>query len=246
MYPLAFTDWVRQGSTRRLSYGLPQRGGKVPQGVVQKAVAAVQNLKSKYGIQDGDSDVVTVKEFLTALTGNSAGGIVPAASLNPIPATPQMATQTAVAPAPQQAKSSDLDVWKRDFNYHQQRLSEGIPGLEKEVTDFVYKAEHLEERDAAATLLRNVIEIAVVYLIIGVAYKHQALGARGVDMIPHIGFWMEYPQLVRDGIEYTRQLAGDVVGMDFSSEARTYAGGGFEPMGRGERDTFAHFEPSKA
>merc|ERR1719446_1774624 len=85
MYPLAFTDWVRQGSTRRLTYGLPQRADRrVPPGIVQKAVAAVQNLKSKYGIQDGDADVVTVKEFLAVLSGASGIPATPSAVIPPV------------------------------------------------------------------------------------------------------------------------------------------------------------------
>lgn len=262
MYPLAFSDWVRQGNTRRLSYGLPQRADKkVPPGIVQKAVAAVQNLKAKYGIQDGDADVVTVKEFLTALSGagGSGVGIVPSISaalalpaapaISPPAATIGGTVSGAVNPPMgqvQRPEGSVLGAYRHDLAYHTDRLREGIPGLEKEVTDQLYRAEHITEMNAASTFLRQLIEVFLVYLIVGVVYKSQALGATGLDMIPHIGFWMDYPKLVTDGFEYSKQVVGGYLGMDLSSGSSSFGGGGgFEPLGRNERDTFAHFEPSK-
>jgi hypothetical protein len=247
MYPLAFSDWVRQGNSKRLTYGLPQRTDKkVPPGVVQKAVAAVQNLKAKYGIQDGDVDVVAVKEFLTTLSGASVGsaGIVPAMP----PGLPAAPIPSAIAPAPpppspQSNEDPTLKVYKRDFNYQMARLGEGLPGLEKEISDDVWRVEHLGDRYAASDLLRQFIEFFLVYIIIGAIYKNQALGAEGIDMIPHIGFWMEYPAMVQDGITYSQQIVGSYLGMDFSGSSGYR--GDFLPVGRGERDTFAHFEPSK-
>jgi hypothetical protein len=277
MYPLAFSDWVRQGNTKRLSYGLPQRADKkVPQGIVQKAVMAVQNLKSKYGIQDGDADVVTVKEFLTGLSG----GVLPApvAPQNSVAAAMAMAAPAwatgavlppatpggpwggvvatvpplpPAAPAPNQG-GGVLNAYRHDLMYHTDRLREGIPGLEREVTDAVYEVEHITDKHSSSDLLRHIMEISLVYLLIGVVYKHQALGATGVDMIPHIGFWMEYPKLVMDGFEHSKVVLGGYVGMDLSSSSSGFGGlsggmggsGGFEPLGR-ERDTFAQFEPSK-
>ena len=51
-------------------------------------------------------------------------------------------------------------------------------------------------------------------------------------MIPHIGFWKQYPQLVIDGVEYTKILVG----------AGGAGSGGFAPMnGSAERDTFSQF-----
>jgi len=258
MYPLAFSDWVRQGTTRRLTYGLPQRADKrVPPGIVQKAVAAVQNLKSKYGIQDGDADVVAVKEFLSALTtGGDSGGIVPsfAGSVPNISPLPSAVSATSVQQPTQSSQSEGsktLNAWKHDIGYHTERLKEGVPGLVHEVTDAIDEIEHWQRYHALSDLLRHIIEITVVYLVVGMAYKYQALGARGMDMIPHISFWMEYPELVQDGIKYSVQVLGGYFGMDVSSSSGGSGGflggggGGYEPMGR-DRDTFAHFEPSKA
>lgn len=264
MYPLAFSDWVRQGNTRRLSYGLPQRSGsKVPQGVIQKAVLAVQNLKSKYGMQDGDADIVTVKEFLTALSGGAAAaGIapatIPAAIANaapawsaPVAAASLPAAGAAALPQVQpRPDGSTLGAYQHDLDYHSARLKEGLPGLETEVTDAVWALENPYHIHALSDLLRHIVEIFLVYILIGVVYKHQALGASGLDMIPHIGFWMEYPKLMQDGITYSQQIIGGILGMDLGSSIPSSfsggnGGGGFEPMGRGERDTFAQFEPSR-
>jgi len=125
-----------------------------------------------------------------------------------------------------------------------------LPGLEREVSGIINKVEHLDRRGNASALIRGLLEAAVLYLVIGAIYKHQALGARGMDMIPHIGFWMEYPQLVNDGIVYSKQLVGGFLGIDmgsasFGSISFGGSGGGFEPLGRADRDTFANFEPSK-
>jgi len=258
MYPLSFTDWVRQGQTRRLSYGLPPRADKkIPPGLVQKAVAAVQSLKSKYGIQDGDQDVVAVKDFLTSLSGGAASGAAGAAPMSGTVAIPGMPPGLPAAPQQPAVQTSALDptlnVYRNDLSYHTNRMSEGIPGLQREVTDAVYLAEHMDQRYAASDLLRHVIEIFSMYLIVGMAYKHQALGARGIDMVPHIGFWMEYPQLIQDGVKYTQEIAGGYLGYDPSSFASSSSGfgggggggGGFMPLDSRERDSFANFEPSK-
>jgi len=94
------------------------------------------------------------------------------------------------------------------------------------------------------------IEFFLLYLIIGAVYKSQALGSSGVDMIPHIGFWVEYPRLVQDGMELSKQITGSWLGMDFSASGSSGGFGGlsgntgFEPLGKTSgRDTFANFEP---
>ena len=30
--------------------------------------------------------------------------------------------------------------------------------------------------------------------------------SRGLQLIPHLGFWMDYPNLVMDGVKYATQL----------------------------------------
>lgn len=253
MYPLSFSDWVHQGSSRKLSYGLPQRKDRtVPPGVVQKAIAAVQNLKFRYGIQDGDTDVVIVKEFLSSLPGSSGAGGVSATlgtgsssagvyTGSSSPSQPVVSSQV-VASSPPQATRSEWDrtvgAYSHDWGAAKRMVGDGLPGVEREIGTAIWQAEHLTSHGNAQTLLRHLVEIALIYLIAGAIYKNQALGASGMDMIPHISFWMEYPQLVADGVTYAKLLlTGSSGGGDFA--------GSFEPIGRAERDTFAQFEPSK-
>lgn len=271
-YPLSFTDWAHQSGSRKLSFGLPPRKASgISPGVLQKAVQAIQNLKSKYNIQDGDSDVVAVKEFLATL----AGGAIPPAAPAGGPYDPTAASLTAawsgspsgglglppsgagnslglglglgLPPLPGQSGappgSSGFNpprqrenAWEHDFSYGLKNLESGLPGLEREMHDTVWNVEHLNKHGVASNLMRGVIEFAILYLIIGIIYKKQVMGVEGIDMIPHIGFWRQYPQLVIDGVEYAKILAGGGSG-----------GSGFAPMGGGvgERDSFSQFEPSR-
>merc|ERR1712129_351458 len=59
---------------------------------------------------------------------------------------------------------------------------------------------------SATRLLRAVIEIAVVYVAAGAIYKSYATGARGLECIPHLGLWVQYPGLVQDGVRYAHQM----------------------------------------
>ena len=52
----------------------------------------------------------------------------------------------------------------------------------------------------------------------------EAMGARGLDMVPHIGFWREYPDLVADGIRYTIMMFNEFVGSSGGGSSR----GGFK------------------
>jgi len=243
LYPLAFADWVRQSKSIKLTFGLPQRGagGQPATAIVTKAVAAVQNLKQKYGIQDGDADVTTVKEFLATLAGGTVTGtgVVTAAS-NTVVVAPGSSTPQQAASAP---AGSSWGAVGRDVDYELKHLGQGLPGLQAQAHDALWNLEHLDHKHASWNTLRGLLEIVALYLIIGMVYKHQALGSRGIDMIPHISFWMEYPRLVNDGVAYTKVLLGSYVGE--SSQNSRFRGSGFEPLSSNERDTFAHFEPSK-
>ena len=41
------------------------------------------------------------------------------------------------------------------------------------------------------------------YLAIGIAFMYFAKGARGIEVIPNLAFWQEFPSLVRDGCRFT-------------------------------------------
>jgi len=268
-YPLSFTDWAHQSGSRKLSFGLPPRKASgVTPSMLSKAAQAIQNLKSKYNIQDGDNDVVAVKEFLASLAGGSvppAGGYDPTASAltaawpeTPsgslglpsgnsagsglglglgLPALPGQSGAPPGSSSPPRHQGTAAGAWQHDFNYGLNNLESGLPGLERELHDTLWNIEHIEKRGVASNLMRGLIEFTILYLIIGIIYKKQMMGAEGIDMIPHIGFWRQYPELVVDGVAYAKILAG----MDGSG------GSGFAPMSgsAAERDSFSQFEPSR-
>jgi len=101
--------------------------------------------------------------------------------------------------------------------------------------------EHLDHRGAASDLLRGLIIVAVVYFCVGSAYKHHALGAQGLDMIPHVGFWVEYPNLVMDGVKYASAFITELIGGRPASPMGMPGGS----LAGADRDTFANFTPSK-
>eukprot|EP01115_Flamella_aegyptia_P001939 TRINITY_DN1321_c1_g1_i1.p1 TRINITY_DN1321_c1_g1~~TRINITY_DN1321_c1_g1_i1.p1 ORF type:complete len:188 (-),score=27.31 TRINITY_DN1321_c1_g1_i1:121-684(-) len=45
----------------------------------------------------------------------------------------------------------------------------------------------------------------VAYIIIGMAVKYKKYDARGVEMIPNINFWKDFPFLIKDGVFFTIQ-----------------------------------------
>merc|ERR1719408_811361 len=73
MYPVSFADWSRQAASRKLMIGWPAKAGQSPASFkIAKAYAALQSLKRKYGIEDGDADVLVVKELLSSLSASAA------------------------------------------------------------------------------------------------------------------------------------------------------------------------------
>ncbi|XP_042884280.1 cation-dependent mannose-6-phosphate receptor-like [Penaeus japonicus] len=39
-----------------------------------------------------------------------------------------------------------------------------------------------------------------VYLTVGYLYRRFVIGARGIELLPHLSFWMDFPYLVQDGL----------------------------------------------
>lgn len=239
IHPLSFSEWAqKQGTRKKLAVGWPVKAGNSARGFqIAKAYSALQSLKRRYGIADGDADVLTVKELLSA---TSAGAITALGQGAQVVALQQPATPKAAQPNGGDGDSV-LRPWKQDLGYVTQNVRDGLPGLEREIHDTIWNVEHIGKQYVATGMLRGVIMIAVVYLVGGGAYKYQTMGARGLEMVPHIGFWMEYPQLVADGLRYVGILAGDCVGRPSARGGS----GGFQASVPSDRDTFAHFEPSK-
>merc|ERR1712232_1497650 len=120
------------------------------------------------------------------------------ASIWPLTLSGNVATTAAPAAAAQ--PESVLGPWKHDIGYFAGNLQQGLPGLSREVSDTVWNIENIQHPGTASMLLRSVVLFGLVYLVAGSVVKYQTMGARGLDMIPHVGFWMEYPQLVMDGV----------------------------------------------
>merc|ERR1712048_37043 len=106
--------------------------------------------------------------------------------------------------------------------------------IQKEVSDTIYNIEHIEERGKATMFLRSIFMIACFYLGVGCCIKSQMYNARGVEMIPHVGFWSEYPGLVFDGWTYAQILAGGWLGSPAKTPQVGLSGGlGGRAMTRG-------------
>merc|ERR1712194_361138 len=92
----------------------------------------------------------------------------------------------------------DLESWKSDLDYTERRLVQGPGGVLYELHDTVSDLRHLQDRGSATRLLRLLIEVMVVYIAAGALYNSYVNNASGLQCIPHVGFWMQYPALVQD------------------------------------------------
>ncbi|KAG7160228.1 Cation-dependent mannose-6-phosphate receptor-like 2 [Homarus americanus] len=48
-------------------------------------------------------------------------------------------------------------------------------------------------------LLLLLLIFIVTYLLIGYIYRRFVIGAQGIELLPHLSFWMAFPLLVQDG-----------------------------------------------
>lgn len=203
MYPTSFTDWAHQGTRVKLMIGWPSKAGQSTASFkIAKAYASLQSLKQKYGIEDGDADVLVVKELLSSLTtsgmeSTSSGG-----------GGASSATQASRNPGGHMG----VGAFEHDASYFARNLRDGLPGLQREMHDTMWNIENIEHYGAASSLLRGIIVVVFLYLVGGSAMKYQG-GARGPEVIPHLSFWMEYPKLVVDGMLYSKQIVCEMVGM---------------------------------
>mmetsp|Transcript_106970 Transcript_106970/g.301264 ORF Transcript_106970/g.301264 Transcript_106970/m.301264 type:complete len:340 (-) Transcript_106970:82-1101(-) len=196
LYPVSFADWAKQGSqTQKLAVGWPSKPAqKAPADFqIAKTYTALQNIKSRYSIDDGDADMLTLKELLSSMNAKKA---------------PAALGQAAAAPAAVvSAQPRSPDGLPHDVTQFEGYVSQGIPGFERELHDTVWNIEHFEHRYALTNLLSGVFCILGIYFGAGSFIKYQQ-GARGMDVIPHVGFWCEYPRLVGDGVKYSKILFG--------------------------------------
>ncbi|CAK0846236.1 unnamed protein product [Prorocentrum cordatum] len=215
IHPLSFDQWAKtSGSRRKFTVGWPVKAGSQASGFqIAKAYSALQSLKRRYSIADGDADVLIVKELLSAASSATAAASTAAGA-------------RAAAAAPPAPSQGFLSPWEHDIGVFGSNMARGLPGVEKEIHDTIWNVEHIENRGVATMLLRSVLMIAAVYLVGGAVYKNQTYGSSGVDAIPHIGFWREYPQLVLDGVQYATGFGRQFMG-------KGAGGGDFEPLSGG-------------
>ncbi|CAE8680408.1 unnamed protein product [Polarella glacialis] len=221
LYPASFADWARTVITRKLSVGWPKKGGSVETFQIAKTLAALQSMKSKYSIDDGDVDMLTLKELLNSVSPSSVapsgGSLDTAASA----VASLAATRAATAPTNSGggSGSGDFKIWETDLSRLGNEMGRGLPGVQSELSRDVYLAEHLSNQFAASDLLRTVVIFGVIYLAVGSFIKYQTNGASGINMIPHVGFWVEYPALVVDGIAYSKMLLDGAMGKSTSASS---------------------------
>lgn len=202
LYPVSFTDWAKQSANRKFNLGWPSRAGtSAGSGTsssfqIAKTYAALQSLKSKYSIDDGDADMLVLKELLGSITAaSSVSSATPVGGGGPVP------------PSRPSGNNGAYGAWHHDVTNFEGYVGDGVPGMEREMHDTMWNIEHIYHRNAASNLLRGVILIAFFYVSVGSFFKYQT-GARGMDMIPHVSFWMEYPAMVADGVTYSKTLLG--------------------------------------
>lgn len=231
LFPVSFTDWAKQGTNRKFNVGWPTRAGGVTAGAgtsssfqIAKTFAALQSLKSKYSIDDGDADMLILKELLSSMTASSsASSAVPGGAPGPLGA---LGGGGSAPPRPQSGGGSVVGAWHHDITQFEGYVGDGVPGLQREAHDIAWNVEHIYHSNAASALLRGVILFGLAYVSVGSFFKYQT-GARGIEMIPHVSFWMEYPAMVADGVTYSKVLLGMQSGgsSDFLSGG-LHSGGG--------------------
>lgn len=244
MYPVSFTDWAHQSKTKKLRIGWPGNKassrsdsssssvtGAGSAGQIAKVYGALQTLKRKYMIEDGDADMLLVKELLSDM---SRGG---GSSVTRNTGASDSKPKAKPAPSRQDSRQDmDTGAWKHDVNYITQRVEEGLPGLAKEVHDTVWNVEHITKRHAASDLLRGILGFGFVYLVVGAIMRSNS-GYAGIGLIPHFEFWREYPGLVLDGMAYTRILVANAMGQPYLSTVYSASRNtGFKEIGAHEID----------
>mmetsp|Transcript_90578 Transcript_90578/g.198528 ORF Transcript_90578/g.198528 Transcript_90578/m.198528 type:complete len:380 (-) Transcript_90578:42-1181(-) len=232
LFPVTFADWARGGAqTQKLAVGWPNRGSQRGPADFQitKTVSALQNLKTRYAIDDGDADLLTLRTLLNnmnskqaALTSSAVAAAIPPGFTNPnsapngFPAAafPANPANPSFAQNPNSNSNNNNNnnglassPMFHDVTQFEGYAAQGLPGLGREIHDTMWNVEHFEHRYAATNLLTGVLWVAFIYLAVGVFLGYQR-GARGWEAVPHIGFWAEYPSLVNDGVKYSKILLG--------------------------------------
>jgi len=86
--------------------------------------------------------------------------------------------------------------------------------------------------------LRGLFIFFCIYAAVGCWYKITYENATGLDRMPNLSFWLDYPQLVLDGVNFSvaKVVGGGTAGFNFVASAR-------DSKYLSARDSFANFEP---
>ena len=98
---------------------------------------------------------------------------------------------------------------------------------------------HPFQSRCAFMLLRGLFVILFLYVLIGAAVNAYLYNLTGPALIPHIAFWVEYPQLVQDGWHLLRHKA-EFIQANLKSGG---GGGNRDAKYLGVRDSFSNFDP---
>jgi hypothetical protein len=113
--------------------------------------------------------------------------------------------------------------------------------LGKEYKGASWDFRHITKPDSAYGLLRGLVIIMLLYFIIGFIIMAKYYKADGPDRIPHSQFWLAYPSLVMDVVNYARDQVG--IGSDKGTNASYERIADPSTKFQGSRDTFSQFEP---
>lgn len=58
-------------------------------------------------------------------------------------------------------------------------------------------------------LLLLLLLAILLYLLVGYVYRRFVIGARGIELFPHLSFWREFPYLVQDGFFFLIKCGQD-------------------------------------
>ena len=100
-----------------------------------------------------------------------------------------------------------------------------------------WDASHITTSRSAVHILIFLLISFLLYIIVGSIVLTKFFNAEGIDRIPHLTFWMSYPGLVLDGLNYIRHSIGC-----FSNEKFTQTSNYSTKFAPG-RDTFSQFDP---
>jgi len=235
LFPVSFSDWAKQTSSRKFNVGFPTRagGGSVTASSgsfqIAKTYAALQSLKSKYSIDDGDADMLILKELLSSMTAASSVSATPVSGGGVFSSMSGGVSRSSSSSSSSQGGGL-IGGFRHDIGQFEGYVGDGIPGLQREFHDIAWQVEHLDRYGAASSLLRGLILLGFAYVSIGSFFKYQ-MGARGLEMVPHVSFWMEYPTLVCDGMTYSKILLGlQSVPGTLSGGVRSSGSGAFESL----------------